>query len=187
MEHYWDEAYGYAFGASQDVADPRPTVGSDDEFLNEYIGVVDQDIDFQGIADDIFQAYKLGRAAIVAKDYTVRDEQSEILRELISKVIAIRAVHYLQQGKNILEQPDPNIGGVFHDLSEAYGFIYSLQFTRMPNSDEPYFTKSEVDAFLVDLLDDGADGLWDVTPETLDAISISIAETFEFTLEQAAD
>ncbi len=187
MEHYWDEAYGYAFGASQDVADPRPTVGSDDEFLNEYIGVVDQDIDFQGIADDIFQAYKLGRAAIVAKDYTVRDEQSEILRELISKVIAIRAVHYLQQGKNILEQPDPNIGGVFHDLSEAYGFIYSLQFTRMPNSDEPYFTKSEVDAFLVDLLDDGADGLWDVTPETLDAISISIAERFEFTLEQAAD
>ena len=128
---------------------------------------------------------KLGRAAIVAKDYSVRNEQANILRELVSTVIGVRAVYYLQQGKNALDQPSPDFGGGFHDLSEGYGFIYSLQFTRQPNSDAPYFTKAEVDAFLVDLLDDGANGLWDVTPATLDAISAAIAERFDFTVEQA--
>ncbi|MCL6272722.1 DUF4856 domain-containing protein [Muricauda sp. 2012CJ35-5] len=185
MEHDWDEAYGYAFGTAQDLTDPRPTIGDDDSFLNKYIGRVEGDDDFAGIADDIYQALKLGRAAIVAKDYTVRNEQADILRELISKVIGVRAVYYLQQGKNALDQMTPDYGGGFHDLSEGYGFIYSLQFTRKPNSDDPYFTKAEVDAFLADLLDDGANGLWDVTPATLDEISNAIADEFDFTVEQA--
>ncbi|WP_349351642.1 DUF4856 domain-containing protein [Flagellimonas sp. MMG031] len=187
MEHYWDEAYGYAFGTSQNLADPLPTIGEDDNFLNKYIGRVESDDDFAGIADEIYQAFKLGRAAIVAKDYEVRDDQAQVLRQLISEIIGIRAVYYLQQGKNALEQETPDYGAAFHDLSEGYGFVYSLQFTRVPNSNEPYFNKAEVDALLEDLLDDGANGLWDVTPETLDTLSISIAERFEFTLEQAAD
>ncbi|MEO9513895.1 MAG: DUF4856 domain-containing protein [Flavobacteriaceae bacterium] len=185
MEHDWDEAYGYAFGTAADLADPRPTIGDDDNFLNKYIGRVEDDDDFVGITDDIFQALKLGRAAIVAKDYTVRNEQAEIIRELVSQVIGIRAVYYLQQGKNALDQTTPDYGGGFHDLSEGYGFIYSLQFTRQPNSDTPYFTKTEVDAFLIDLLDDGDNGLWDVAPATLDAISTSIADRFSFTVEEA--
>ena len=186
MEHDWDEAYGYAFGTAADLTDPRPTIGLDDSFLNKYIGRVEEDSDFVGITDDIFQALKLGRAAIVAKDYTVRDEQAEILRELISEVVGIRAVYYLQQGKNALPSGgSQDFGPSFHDFSEGYGFIYSLQFTRRPNSSEPYFTKAEVDAFLADLLDDGPNGLWDVTPETLDSISEDIAERFDFTVEQA--
>lgn len=185
MEHDWDEAYGYAFGTAADLTDPRPTIGDDDSFLNKYIGRVEGDDDFAGIADDIFQALKLGRAAIVAKDYTVRNEQADVLRELISQVIGVRAVYYLQQGKNALDQMTPDYGGGFHDLSEGYGFIYSLQFTRKPGSADPYFTKAEVDAFLADLMDDGANGLWDVEPATLDAISESIAERFDFTVAQA--
>ncbi|WP_136467410.1 DUF4856 domain-containing protein [Flagellimonas onchidii] len=185
MEHDWDEAYGYAFGTAQDLADPRPTIGDDDSFLNKYIGRVEGDDDFAGIADDIFQALKLGRAAIVAKDYTVRNEQAEIIRELISKVIGIRAVYYLQQGKNAIDQATPQYGTAFHDLSEGYGFIYSLQFTRKPNSNDPYFTKAEVDAFLTDLMDDGDNGLWDVAPATLETISQSIADEFDFTVAQA--
>lgn len=185
MEHDWDEAYGYAFGTAQDLTDPRPTIGDDDSFLNKYIGRVEGDSDFDGITEDIFQALKLGRAAIVAKDYEVRDEQANILRKLISEIIAIRAVYYLQQGKNALDQVSPDFGGGFHDLSEGYGFIYSLQFTRKPDTDEPYFTKAEVDAFLTDLLDDGDNGLWNVTPATLDAISEAIATEFDFTVEQA--
>ncbi|SHG17768.1 DUF4856 domain-containing protein [Flagellimonas flava] len=185
MEHDWDEAYGYAFGTAADLTDPRPTIGDDDSFLNKYIGRVEGDDDFAGITDDIFQALKLGRAAIVAKDYDVRNEQADVLRELISQVIGVRAVYYLQQGKNALDQMDPDYGGGFHDLSEGYGFIYSLQFTRKPGSTDPYFTKTEVDAFLADLMDDGANGLWDVEPATLDAISESIAERFSFTVEQA--
>ncbi|MBU2899718.1 DUF4856 domain-containing protein [Maribacter dokdonensis] len=186
MEHKWDEAYGYVYGLNADSANPNDDLGAD-SFLNKYIGRVEGDDDFAGIADEIFQAFKLGRAAIVAKQYDVRDAQAEIIREKLSEVIGIRAVYYLQQGKNSLGQETPDYGGAFHDLSEGYGFVYSLQFTRKPNSTEPYFTKEEVDAFLVDLMNDGENGLWDVEATTLDAISADIAARFNFTLEQASE
>ena len=186
MEHKWDEAYGYVYGASVDAANPNATIGEDDNFLNKYIARVEGDTDFAGIADEIYNAFKLGRAAIVAKNYTVRDEQAAIIREKISQIIAIRAIYYLQQGKNALSNTTPDYGAAFHDLSEGYGFIYSLRFTRNPNTNESYFTKAEVDGFLEDLLSDGANGLWNVEAATLDAISTAIAEKFSFTVEQAA-
>jgi len=185
MEHDWDEAYGYVFGTAQDLADPRPTIGQDDSFLNKYLGRMEGDPDFAGITEEIFQAFKRGRAAIVAGNYEVRDQQAGILRELISEIIGVRAVYYLEQARILLDQPTPDYGGAFHDLSEGYGFIYSLQFTRRPGSQGPYFTKDEVDAFLVDLLDDGPNGLWDVTPETLNALSEAIADRFDFTVAEA--
>lgn len=186
MEHKWDEAYGYVYGLNADAANPNADLGAD-SFLNKYIGRVEGDQDFAGIADEIFQAFKLGRAAIVAKEYDVRDAQAEILRKKISEVIGIRAVYYLQQAKVSLAQESPAYGTAFHDLSEGYGFIYSLQFTRKPGSNEPYFSKAEVDAFLVDLLDDGENGLWNVELATLDTIAEAIAARFEFTLEAAAE
>ncbi|MCG2587520.1 DUF4856 domain-containing protein [Rhodohalobacter sulfatireducens] len=186
MEHKWDEAYGYLFGNSPNKANPLNTIGDDDIFLNKYFGRVEGDEDFAGISEKVFNAFKLGRAAIVAGDYEVRDEQAEIIREEVSKIIGIRAVYYLQTAKAAIDQETPDYGGAFHDLSEGYGFIYSLMFTRIPNTDSPYFTKAEVEGFLNQLLGDGPNGLWDVTPETLDALSNDIAEAFDFTLEQAA-
>jgi len=44
-------------------------------------------------------AFKRGRAAIVAGDYDERDVQADIIKEKISWVIGIRAIYYLQQGK----------------------------------------------------------------------------------------
>ena len=186
MEHKWDEAYGYAYGLNADAANPNADLGAD-SFLNEYIERANSDTDFEGIAVDIFNAFKLGRAAIVAKNYEVRNQQAEIIKENISKVIAIRAIYYLQNGKLGLADETPNYGGAFHALSEAYGFIYSLQFTRKPNSSDPYFTKDEVDAFLTDLLDDGENGLYNVEATTLDSISEDIAARFDFTVAQAAE
>jgi hypothetical protein len=183
MEHKWDEAYGYLYGTSQDPADPNATIGTDDNFLNKYIGRMENDPDFNGVAADIFDAFKLGRAAIVEKDYNLRDEQAQIIREKISEMIAVRAVYYLEQGKFALE--NQQIGTAFHDLSEGYGFIYSLQFTRRPDSGQPYFTKAEVDAFLTDLLDDGPNGLWDVEPATLSGMAEEIAARFSFSVEEA--
>ncbi|MCI4670582.1 MAG: DUF4856 domain-containing protein [Bacteroidia bacterium] len=185
MEHKWDEAYGYLYGTSVDPADPNATIGGDDSFLNKYIGRAEGDEDFAGIAAEIYNAFKLGRAAIVAGDYTLRDEQAEIIKEKVSEIIGIRAVYYLQQAKFILDQSNPDYGAAFHDLSEGYGFIYSLMFTRKPNTDAPYFTKSEVDALIAKLLGDGENGLWDVTPTTLDELSSEIADAFKFTVEQA--
>ena len=185
MEHKWDEAYGYVYGTSADPANPNATIGSDDSFLNKYIGRVEGDPDFTGIAAEIWDAFKLGRAAIVAGNYEVRDEQADIIREKISEVIGIRAVYYLQQAKRGIEAS--NMGPALHDLSEGFGFIYSLQFTRRPASTSPYFSKSEVDGFIDDLMGDGPNGLWDVTPATLDAISDAIAAGFDFTVAQAAE
>ena len=183
MEHKWDEAYGYLYGTSADATNPNVTIGDDDSFLSKYIGRVEGDSDFEGIAADIWDAFKMGRAAIVAGDYTIRDEQAAIIREKISTIIAIRAVYYLQQGKNGIV--NGNMGGAFHDLSEGFGFIYSLQFTRQPNTTTAYFSKTEVDTFISDLMGDGENGLWDVTPATLDAISNAIAAKFDFTVDQA--
>ena len=185
MEHFWDEAYGYVYGTSADPTNPNLTIGQDDAFLNKYIGRVEDDADFTGIAANIWNAFKLGRAAIVAGDYEVRDQQANNLRALISTVIAARAVFYLQQGKFALENGD--FGGGFHDLSEGFGFIYSLQFSRQPNTNEPYFTKAEVDAWIATLTDPNTNGFWEISPETLDNISEEIARKFDFTVAQAAE
>ncbi|MEQ9288342.1 MAG: DUF4856 domain-containing protein [Cyclobacteriaceae bacterium] len=187
MEHNWDEAYGYLYGTSVNKEDPNTTIGEDDSFLNDYTGTVNSDDDFKGIADDIFNAFKLGRAAIVAKSYELRDEQAKNIRENISKVIAIRAVAYLQQAKIALPVDRNNTtayGTAFQLLSEAYGFIYSLRFTRKPEGSTSFFAKAEVDAMLGKLMG-GTNGLWSVTGTTLDEISADIAEKFSFTVEQA--
>ncbi|GAA4276453.1 DUF4856 domain-containing protein [Aquimarina mytili] len=186
MEHKWDEAYGYLYGASVDAANPNATIGDDDSFLNKYIGRVenDKDGDFTGIAADIYTAFKLGRAAIVAKRYDIRDAQAAIIREKISQVIGVRAVYYLQQGKSTLEESTVDYASAFHDLSEGYGFIYSLQFTRNPITNAPYFSRTEVEGLLNQLMG-ATNGLWNVTPETLQTISETIAAEFSFTVEQA--
>jgi hypothetical protein len=187
MEHKWDEAYGYVYGASQDAANPNTTIGSDDSFLNKYIGRVEGDTDFAGIAADIFNAFKLGRAAIVAGDYTVRDAQAVIIRQKISELIAIRAVYYLQQGKAALEATNPDMASVFHDLSEGFGFVYSLQFTRNPLANEAFFTRTEVEGFIANIYPTAsqANGFWEVTPANLQTVSEAIAAEFSFTVEQA--
>ncbi len=188
MEHKWDEAFGYLFGKSNSPENPIADLGSDDDFLNKYVGRVNDDNDFMGIGQEIFDAFKLGRAAIVANSYEIRDQQADIIKEKLSEVIAIRAVFYLQQGKNALPT-DVNptaFGPAFHDLSEGIGFLYSLRFTRKSGSNESYFTRAEVDGF-VDSLLNNANGLWSVSSQTLDNISETIADKFDFTVAQAAE
>jgi hypothetical protein len=189
MEHDWDEAYGYLFGTASSVSNPLVDIGDglggSDNFLNKYLDRVNDDPDFNGIAQDIYDALKLGRAAIVEKNYEVRNQQAEIIREKVSQVIGVRTVFYLQAAKNAFENGDNGSG--FHDLSEGYGFIYSLQFTREPNSNSAYFSKSEVDAFLADLM--LGNGFWDISNDTskLDTISNTIANRFgNFTVAEAA-
>jgi len=189
MEHKWDEAYGYLFGNADDKSNPVSNVGAADSYLNKYLGRLEGDDDFAGTAQEIFDAFALGRAAIVANDYELRDEQANIIREKVSEIIGVRAVYYLVNGKNALPDDRNNTalyGTAFHDLSEGFGFIYSLQFTRMPNTDSPYFTKQEVESFIDRLMSDGPNGLWDVDENTLDELAEEIAAKFEFTVAQAA-
>lgn len=178
MEHKWDEAFGYLYGTDDALA---PQLGADG-FLNKYLSRVENDDDFAGIAQDIYNAFKLGRAAIVDKNYEVRDEQAEIIRQKVSEIIGIRAVYYLQSAKTVL---GTDYASAFHDLSEGFGFVMSLQFTRQPGTNSPYFSKTEIDAYLAELME--GNGFWDITSETLDTMSDEIAARFDFTVEQASN
>lgn len=177
MEHKWDEAFGYLYGNEGDIENP---ILNTDDFLNKYLSRVENDTDFSGIAQTIYDAFKLGRAAIVAQDYDLRDEQAAIIQEQLSEIIGIRAVYYLEQGSNVIATDK---AAAFHDLSEGYGFIYSLQFTRNPNTNAPYFSKTEVDAMLNQLMT--GNGFWDVTTTTLNQMATDIADRFNFTVAQA--
>ena len=185
MEHKWDEAYGYIFGNAPDAANPLATVGEDDNYLNKYLGRQAGDPDFEEVPQNVFNAFALGRAAIVAKDYELRDEQAEIIRKEISEMIGIRAVYYLQIAK--IQFNNDNIGAALHDLSEGYGFIYSLRFTRNPDTNAPNFSSEEVDGYLAEMLESSPNGLWDISSETLDELSNTIAERFNFTVEEASN
>lgn len=182
MEHKWDEAYGYLFGGAANGAEPLASLGGDDDFLNKYLGRLEGDPDFAGVAQRIFDAFKLGRAAIVGGDYDLRDAQADIIREELSEMIGIRCAFYLQAAKKAFANKED--GAALHDLSEAYGFIYSLRFTHNVADDSPYFTGAEVSGILNDLMGDGSHGLWDVSDQTLDDLSNRIADRFKFNLSQ---
>ena len=141
---------------------------------------VNNDQDFSGIAEKIYNAFKLGRAAIVAKDYNLRDKQVEIIREEVSKVIAVRAVYYLQTGKNSLASDKAS---AFHDLSEGYGFVYALRFTRTAASNKPHLSIDDINTFLTNLQE--GNGFWTITSAKLDEISNKIASTYGFNVDQA--
>jgi hypothetical protein len=183
MEHYWDEGFGYLQGLdNQYKAGLGEAPNRDGANLNYYLNKVNNTYD-PGITERIYEAFSIGRAAIVAKDYEVRDAQAEIIRTEISKVIGIRADYYLQQGSVAITNND--MGAAFHDLSEGIGFVYSLQFTRQPGTNAQLFTRAEVQALIANLLDDGENGLWNITPESLQEVSEAIASKFSFTVAQA--
>lgn len=172
MEHLWDEAYGYVYGAGGG------------KYWDSYINQVDADVDFNTVKEDIELAFRKGRAAIVANNYEVRDEQIKIIKSKIALVPAVRAVYYLKEGKGKLITDSG--AKAFHALSEAYGFIMSLRYTNNPETNAPYFSKSEVDAILADLVA-GTNGLWDVDylNTKLDELATTIATRFNFTVLQA--
>lgn len=178
MEHYWDEAYGYVYGADD-------TASNSLKYWSSYIKQVNADADFNTISADIDLAFRKGRAAIVNNDYLVRDQQVAIIQKNLALVAAVRGVYYMQEGKAKLVQD--NGAKAFHALSEGYGFIMSLRYTRQPSTENPYFSKDEVDTMLASLVS-GPNGLWDIdnlSPK-LDAISAQIASRFGFSVEQAA-
>jgi hypothetical protein len=173
MEHNWDEAYGFIYGVD----------GT--KFWASYISQVNADVDFNTLTADLDLAFRKGRAAIVANDYATRDAQIDIIKAKLAMVPAVRAVFYLQEGKGKLVTDKG--AKSFHALSEAYGFIMSLRYTNNPATNNPYLSKSEVDAILANMVS-GTNGLWDIDTlgAKLDTISLQIATKFGFTVAQAA-
>lgn len=173
MEHKWDEGFGYLYGQVADVTlnNGLPADGeSAGNLLMKYFIKVEENYD-PGIAQRVYDAFKRGRAAIVAKDYDEREVQAKIIKQELSKVVGQYAVHYLNGAYTSISG-----GGdrrdAFHGLSEGYGFVLSLQFTNDGN-DEPYFTKKEVDEYLQQL-----DNFYTVEANTLLDIHNEIKSRF---------
>ena len=181
MEHAWDEAYGYVYGNDNATANPAVY-----KYWSSYVNQVNADPNFNTVKDAIYKAFIKGRAATSNADYTTRDAQIAIIKTELSKVPAVRAVYYLNEGKTKLGTA--NGKAAFHALSEGYGFIWCLRFTQNPTTKSPYFSKEEVDGMLSDLTK-GNNGLYDVDylSTALDAIASKIATRFGFTVEQAID
>lgn len=181
MEHQWDQAYGYLFGGAADPATPLNDLGSADVYLNKYLNRVNNDPDYAGIATELESAFRRGRAAIVASDYAERDRQAAIIKTKLANVLVIRAIYYLKQGEAGLRATPPAFGTAFHDLSEGYGFIYSLRFIN----DVPSFDPSLVDGWLTTLANESNNGFWDINPDELANLADIISSTFGISTEQA--
>ena len=162
MEHYWDEGFGYLYGEEADVT--NPTLGNG-VLLSKYASKVDGS-NSPGIGIIIYDAFIMGRAAIVAKNYTVRDAQANIIKIHISKIIGYKAHDYLNDYVTKAAAGTP--ADAIHALSEGYGFVMSLQVTN-DGTGNPYFTNSEVNAMLAKL-----DNFWTVSSADCTAMANDI-------------
>jgi hypothetical protein len=175
MEHKWDEGFGYLYGhAGEDIATAGSTPSGSGNLLMKYFKKVNSsDTKDPQIANDVYNAFITGRAAIVAKNYIVMDAQSAIIKQKLSSVIGHFAIHYLSGAiTNIGTSTGADRLPAFHGLSEGYGFILSLQFTN-DGTDSPYFTKDEVDTYLTQI-----DDFYTVDTATLQAIHDEIKTRF---------
>lgn len=121
MEHHFDEAFGY-MGFPTDFSSNYDGAGTV-RFWGKYSNTADDDIQSNG---KIMNAFKLGRAAIVAKDYSMLNSQVDVLYDEIDKMMAATAIHYINSTLS-----DSNIGDRHHHLSEAYVFIWALRYANI--------------------------------------------------------
>ena len=116
MEHHWDEAFGY-FGVPTDFPNNTSTVVFWGDYCNDRDALI-------GTNSTIMDGFLKGRAAISNDDLDARDEAIKTIREGWEMVVVGSALHYLNSGLDNFD--DMAIRA--HALSEAIGFVYSLQF-----------------------------------------------------------
>jgi hypothetical protein len=171
MEHKWDEGFGYLYGQEADITrlDLGLSPTGNGTTLNKYFKKINAS-NQPGIGIQVFDAFRRGRAYIVANQYDKRDEQATIIKKELSKVIGYKSVDYING--YISKIAAGNTADAFHALSEAYGFIMSLQFTN-DGTDTPYFSNSEVNAFLGLM-----DNFWTVQNSDLESIRDEVKTKF---------
>ena len=137
LEHHWDLAYGYFLHLQS---------------LTQSDGVAA----LAGAERKIRNAFVQGRIELGRYRYEALYEQMYIIRKELSKVMAIRTIHTLT-GANTLANYSESPKQAFKYLSQGYGFLYALQFTRKPDG-TLYFTYDEVKALQNQLI--AGTGLW---------------------------
>ena len=102
------------------------------------------------IAETVYNAFIAGRHAITIADYDARDAAATTIKTELSKVIGMYAIYYLND--YLAKAGSGQTAKAHHSLSEAYGFIFSLQFTN-DGGDTPYMSNAEVNIKLNDFSD----------------------------------
>lgn len=125
MQHHWDEAFGYlAIPADYDSSKTYTSADANRPLLwGGYLAERGKAIQAGGI---LFEAFRKGRAAIGAKDYTVRDEAIKAIQSTWERLAAAAALAYVTQPQSSANIG--NLGAQFHALSEGHGFIASLKY-----------------------------------------------------------
>lgn len=135
MEHHWDEAFGY-FGVATDFPDNV----TDLRFWGKYCNSRDA---LMGSNQTIMNAFLAGRAAISNDDLDKRDDMIGTIRSEWERVVAATAISYLN---DVIEKFSSEPAAKHHALSEAYAFIYSLQF-----GGDASITAAQVNTILTDM------------------------------------
>ena len=153
MEHKWDEGFGYLYGLEGDnLSTAGSSPSGNGSLLMKYFKKVNDEGGYEpGIGQVVYDAFIMGRTAIVNKNYELRDQQAAIIKVELSKVIGYYAIHYMNDYVAKLEAG--NVAKAHHSLSEAWGFLLSLQFTNNGN-DEPFMDRSTVEYFLDNYMGD---------------------------------
>ncbi len=170
LEHHWDLAYGY-FGFWRSLTQPEGIPALKDS------------------EQKLFNAFVLGRMELSRYRYDDMKIQLKIIREELSKVVAIRIINYLSGANTIANLKEDTGSDAFNFLSKAYGLIYALQFTRKPDG-KPYFTYNQVQNILNKMKKN--EGFWDnirlLADENIEGsvknIAKKIAKPFSFTPEE---
>tara|TARA_Y100000385_G_C13079198_1_gene632991 strand:+ start:18 stop:1187 length:1170 start_codon:yes stop_codon:yes gene_type:complete len=121
MEHHWDEAYGYFTSATD-----YPTSGTN-RFWGKYANNTLESV--IGSATTIATAFRTGRAAISAGATDDALAQAAIIEAAAQQMVAGMAIHYLNSTKDKVAAGETQ-NKVNHYLSEAYAFIYGIQFVN---------------------------------------------------------
>jgi len=143
MEHKWDEGFGYLYGQVADVTlnFGLPAEGeATGNLLMKYFQKVENTFE-PGIAERVYNAFIAGRHAITIADYDARDAAATTIKTELSKVIGYYAIYYLND--YLAKSGEGNVAKAHHSLSEAYGFMFSLQFTN-DGGDAPYMDNALV-------------------------------------------
>ncbi len=170
-EHYYDEAFGYVYGLDDNDLDADINNGL---LLGKYLNKHYTGNNYSGVdyRQRVYDAFKMGRQAVVDNCNEELERQIEIINSSLSKVVAWHAQDYLTSAASAIGTAD-----FHHDVSEAWGFVYSLQFMKVNSM--TVFSHSQVMGML-NTLDAGANGAWDLDAATLNSMASDINNMVTF-------
>jgi len=167
MEHHWDEAFGY-FGAPTDFPSNKDNIFFWGSYSNQRDALLNCN-------SDLMDQFLKGRAAISNKDLESRDEAINEIRKEWELVSVGSAIHYINSSLENFD--DMALRG--HLLSEAIGFIYTLQFNPTKK-----LSNSEINELLILIAgneDFDSMNLYNTVKTNLDLVKLKLAQTYGLT------